>query len=103
MTNHKPGVTLILDEVMVSLVLPHGRVDTETLIETAMAVISNGKSVRIVPRFDSDTPGDGPEFEAYIEVMTDPTIIEDEREEKPDEFDPSLKWWRESTRENNAL
>lgn len=91
-----PRATLKFDDVTVTLELPHEAVDTETLIEAAHDAIRSGLTLRLTPRWNGMGRDDGPEFVAHVETLGEPTIEADDRTEKPEDFDQSLRWWREA-------
>jgi len=88
-------VTVLIREVAVTVDCPHNSVDDETIFEAAMTAIRSGETVGVVPRFNDGNPQNGPLFKAYVEVMDDHEIEDDDRAESPEEFDARLKWWRD--------
>ena len=96
-------VTLIA-EVLITVELPHPCVDTETIEEVAIscirrahAVASSG-SYAFTPRINDKDPDNSPIFHTYMEIITDPEIEDDDRDETPEEFDPDMQWWEELTK-----
>ena len=92
--NEPTRVTLRFDAISVSVECPHDAVDTETIRDAAMTAMGIGRRVRIIPRWKGTNQWDGPSFDVFVETLSDGEIEDDDRRERPEEFDLGLEWWQ---------
>lgn len=93
--NNPTRVVVLFEEVTVTVECPHDAVDTETIKDAAMRAMGVGCPVRIIPRWNAGNQWDGPSFGVFVESLDDGEIQDDDRRERPDEFDRDLEWWRD--------
>jgi len=99
MSDEKTTVTVQLTDVLVTIGCPHDSVDTETIMELANQAVMNNTFRHLIPRWQGNDSTDGPVFEVSVEILDEPEIQDDDRENQPEEFSADLDWWQDYVKE----